>query len=191
MAKLEFKYTMKVLKSLGNKLELEAKNNLQAKGHVATGRLLKSVKHKIMFTARGIELQLLSEAYGDVLDKGLSGSQVSRPGTPYRATGALTGRGTVRSGISPGGLVYINYRDIRKWAAIKGIGGNDIDRAASNIRRHLIREGYAASHWKSRAKEEIRSELRNKLGGAAKQDLKRMWKSLRFPSSSNIKISRK
>ena len=166
-AKFESNKTKKALKKIGRRIVNRAKQNL--KDSKASGQLESSVRYRIVQTKGSMYLEILSEAYGDVLDKGLSGTALTRPDTDYRAQPFLSYTGA--ESISISNRIKIDYKLIRQWIIEKPIPVDDIDSAAYNISRHLVRYGYPARRWLTNAKEKEKSTMIKELEKSMASDV--------------------
>lgn len=139
MAANMFEKTVKTLLKIGGDIEKQAKFNLR--DHHNTGRLERKTQARLIEKAGEYKMQIVSLAYGDVLDKGLAGSE-NYGAAPYKASSSRGQAATIR-----GNTVKINWRDIKKWAQRKGIQNSYL------VHMKLLRQGYPAKRWFTKAKE--------------------------------------
>lgn len=166
--KLKTDNIVDALKKIGQKLAEDARENLRKGGphgpHIATKRLINSVRYIVTKKGDDYEVVIESLRYGNVLDKGLSGTQVKRAGTPFYA---------VDGGTSAGHKIAVNYYSIIEWAVAKGIipDNRDTGGVAYAITQSIIRKGYPATKWITRAVQESEAGRISLLEQAAAKDI--------------------
>jgi hypothetical protein len=124
--KLKYDNVEKYLRSYGKYIVRQAKNILS--NRQASGKLANSLKYKLIKDKDGYDLKFLASKYGKFIEKGVSGTEVTRTyitmdgkrkSSPFRYK-----RGV---GNAP------NIGAIRKWISLKGIQGrNELGQYISN-----------------------------------------------------------
>lgn len=151
---MELKNLRSHLSTIGEKVIKDARANLSA--HTDTGRLSRETKYKLVTKGKGLALTIEMPKYGDVLDKGASGSLLKRDNTPYTIRPAAT-RAAERI---TGTQVYTNWKSISAWVDRKGIIFPNRSKSSTSflINRALKRDGYPPTLWLTKAKK------KNKIG---------------------------
>lgn len=168
---MEFKNVKKYLSDVGKKTVEDAKANLAP--HSVTGNLARKTTYKVVETKDGVRLRIVVPKYGEVLDKGISGSLLKRSGTPFVIKPA-SNRSAER--IS-GNVVTTHWTSIRDWVQRKGIQfhGKNQNTTSYLINRALKRRGFPATKWLTKAKNKNHLGSRTHRKGLAlafKQDIK-------------------
>ena len=122
------------LNSFGRKVTKQAKNNLSTAGKVVTGTLLNSIKYRVRSTPKGYRIEFYSAAYGDFVDKGVSGTGGTFKTGKYKGSHSgvryyknLKGGSPTKSpyqfgsGKGSGSI----YTALDKWIVKKGIASRD------------------------------------------------------------------
>lgn len=159
MASKIFRQTTQTLLAIGEELEREAKKNLV--DHKHTGRLSRRTQARLVDKAGEMRLQIVTLAYGDVLDKGLAGKE--NPGiAPYRAVSSRGQTASIR-----GSVVRVNWKDIKKWSEAKGIKNSYL------VHMKILRLGYAGKRWFKKAQEKTLKDDRyaNRIAISYKKDV--------------------
>ena len=160
--KLETNNVDKTAKKWGNKLEDSAKQYLQR--NRATGTLIANLRTKFQKKATETTVKLQYPKYGDILDKGFSGTLATVAGTPYKATRGLK--------TSSGNRVAVTKERIGKWALSKGIP----KKAVYPITRKLLAYGRPGTKWLSMAKAKTNIGFSTEIANSFKIDVEHHMK---------------
>ena len=109
------------LNSFGRKVTKQAKNNLSTAGKVVTGNLLNSIKYRVRTTPKGYRIEFYSAAYGDFVDKGVSGTEVTRSFKDYKGKTLKSPFGYRKAK----GHSQPPTKALDKWIVKKGIAPRD------------------------------------------------------------------
>ena len=170
-----FKHTRQALTKIGENVIEEGRKELKKKDAIASKKLYNSLEAKIIGTAPNFKLKIEGEDYGEVLDKGISGSDRKEPGSPFRAGRVIKGRTTTTKASAS---INVSTESIKDWIKAKGIPVSNINSAAFLIARKISRYGYSARNWIKTATKSEQKETIKILEVAMAKDLVRNIKAL-------------
>lgn len=153
----------KVLDKYGASVVAEMKTRLQNHGKVASGKLIKSLKHDIKETMQNLELNFYAEDYYKFVDKGVNG-YANRVGSPYSFK-PKNGKGTGKSKLIPA---------LKKWLRDKG----QPESGAFRIRRIIWRYGIAPTQFWSISTNRRQKQLNKQIEQAQAKDYQAWLNSL-------------
>ena len=159
--------TRKGLRRIGKDMIADARKNLAP--HDTTNDLSNSLKYTLLKRKAGYALRIQGLEYGEVLDKGLSGYHLQRPGTPFEAISSRS----FQSNQITGNKVPISFRHIKNWVINKGIKfeGKSTNATAFLVHRKIKFRGFRATKWLSRAISENQSHIGLYLKQPIKKDM--------------------
>lgn len=154
MTKTELKIE-EILNEFGKDYVNFLKKQLQQRGKVASGKLLKSIGYKIRDLKTQTVLTINFAEYLKYVDKGVNGTRRNR-NSPFSFTGQKT---------------MINIKQLTKWVTIKGLPKNSVFPIAKKIYREGIEGENFIDNFENDFYREIVAVLRDEIPQELEKDI--------------------